>query len=304
MTVRFGTYNLFNLAPPQTSSDQKRYDCLVRAIRGLDVQVLAVQEILGSTPEDGSRVLSRLADDTGLVCTTTPDPATGAPAGSALASSQHSFHTGLLWHPDLQAVPGGWRAHNGAPDFWHSLATLVLDIGGQRVKFASFHADPFRPDWRYNEARRVTSAFRSGIPGAVGADWNAISADRRPDGSLFDDDPYTGQDHIDLEYQIEWRDDPTAPPKADRRAGEVLRRGGLLDTAAVLDVPWEPTTGHWANGRGDPDRWGPRRIDTIRITEHLAPALRAHRTVRTSDTLAASDHLPVIVDLALPGAAR
>ncbi|MCC3766093.1 endonuclease/exonuclease/phosphatase family protein [Streptomyces sp. UNOC14_S4] len=299
MNVRFGTYNLYKLAIPRAQEERNRYEQVVRSIRTMGVHVLAVQEIIGAEPDDGAKVLWQLADDTGLTCTTAPDPTTGTSAGPALASSQHHFHTGLLWHPDLTAVPGGWRAYNGAPDFWHSLATLVLDAGGPPVKFASFHADPFRPDWRYNEARRVTSAFRAGVPGAIGADWNAISADHRTDGTLFDDDPYTAQDHIDLEYQVEWREDPTAPPKADRRASEVLRRGGLLDTAAVLDVPWEPTTGHWTDGQGDPDRWGPRRIDTIRITDHLVPALRAHRTVRTPDTLAASDHLPVVVDLAL-----
>ncbi|WP_439681569.1 endonuclease/exonuclease/phosphatase family protein [Embleya sp. MST-111070] len=295
--MRFGTYNLFNLGGILGRADHVRYGHLVNAIRGMDVHALAVQEIIGDEPEDGAKVLLKLADDTGLTCTTAPDPKTGAPAGPALASSQHTYHTAMLWHPDIQPVPGGWRAYNGAPDFWHSMATVVLDVGGKNIKLASFHGDPFRPDWRYNEARRVSSAFRAGTPGAIGADWNAISADRRPDGTYYDTDPYTHQDHIDLEYQIEWREDPSETPVADRRASEVLRRSGLFDTAALLDTPWEPSSGHWPDGKGDPDKWGERRVDTIRITRHLIPGLRSHRTIRTPDTLAGSDHLPVVVEV-------
>ncbi|MFF1417984.1 hypothetical protein [Streptomyces sp. NPDC058280] len=180
MITRHGTYNLFNLSIPQSDEEKERYARLVGTIRSLDVHSLAVQEVLGHTPEDAGRLLQQLADDTGLSCMTAPNPASGAPAMPAIAASQHgypdkngvsrgNYHVGILRNPEVQPVPGGWRAYNGAPDFWHALATLVLDFGGTQLKIGSFQGDPFRPDWRYNEARRVTSAFL-GQEGLLGMD--------------------------------------------------------------------------------------------------------------------------------------
>lgn len=53
----------------------------------------------------------------------------------------------------------------------------------------------------------------------------------------------------------------------------------------------EPTVGHWPSD----DPFGERRIDTVRVTREVVPALRSIETVRTALTLAASDHLPVVV---------
>lgn len=209
-----------------------------------------------------------------------------------------NYHVGLLWNPAVKPVPGGWRAYNGIPDFWHALATLKLDFGGIQIKCGSFHHDPFRPNWRYNEARRVTSAF-IGQLGVVGMDANGVSADRTRSGELYDRDPYTEQDHDLLEYQIQWREDPSQPPKADRDAAELMRRQGLLDTAPLAEAPWEPTTGHLVGPDGTADPFDPRRIDVIRVTRPLAPAVRSHRTIRTSTSLKASDHLPVLAQIAV-----
>ncbi|MEU3572975.1 endonuclease/exonuclease/phosphatase family protein [Kitasatospora sp. NPDC036755] len=297
--LRFATYNLFNLGSVKSRQEQDRYDLLVQVIRDLDPDVLAVQEIIGRTPEAAATVLRRLADDTSLDCRVVRPRDDSAPT-LALASSTHDFHTAVLWRPGTEPVRGGWRGYDGGVDFWHSMATVVLDVGGpEPVKFASYHGDPFRGDFRFNEARRVHSAFRSGVLGAIGSDSNSISADRRPGGAYYDHDPYTEQDHEWLEYQVLWREDPEDPPVADRRAGEVLHRGGLLDAAAVLDAPWQPSAGHWSDEDGDPDIWGERRIDHARVTRRLAPALRTHRIVRTEQSLAASDHCPVVAELDL-----
>ncbi|MDH6138496.1 hypothetical protein P3T35_000473 [Kitasatospora sp. GP30] len=290
--LTFGTYNLWNLDLPRTAVQKERYGLLVEVIRSLDVDVLAVQEILGDTPRSAEAVLRRLADDTGMDCAAVRPYAYDSAPIPALASSQHTFHTALMWRQGIEPVTGGWRAYHGGPDFWHSMATVILDVGAARpVKFCSFHGDPFIPQRRLWENYRVRSVFRTGEAGMIGADWNQISADRRPDGSFYDPDPYTAQDHDDLLYQVKWNPDPDATPVADRDPAEVLRwRGTLTDTAAALDVSWEPSCGHM------PDNWGERRIDTVRVTRHLLPSLRAHRTVRTPATLAASDHLPALVD--------
>lgn len=308
MIIHSGTYNLFNLALPQSGDEKDRYERLVGVIRYLGADSLAVQEVLGRTLEDAGRLLRQIADDTGMAYMTAPNPALGVAAMPAIAASQHghpdkngvfrgNYHVGLIWAPGVEPLPGTWRAYNGTPDFWHALAIHVLDFGGTRIKVGSFQGDPFRPDWRYNEARRVTSAFVSQI-GLVGMDANCVSADLSPStGRYYDHDPCTDQNHDLLEYQIQWREDPSEPPVADRRAAEVMHRQGLLDTAALVDAPWEASCGHWIDSAGRPDVWGPRRIDTVRVTRHLAPAVRAHRTIRTDSSLAASDHLPVVVDI-------
>ncbi|MFJ4676967.1 hypothetical protein [Kitasatospora sp. NPDC088783] len=283
MLLRFGTYNLLDLAMPRTPVHRHRYGLIVEAVREMFAGrpgVLGVQEVLGETAEEAAAVLEMLADDTGMHCQATTTPG-GVPA-AAIAASGHSFHVGLLWSPGLEPVPGGMRAYPGGSDFWHSMITVVLDCGGPvPSKWCSYHGDPFRPAQRLHEAYRVLSAFQDArIPGGVAADWNSISADRRPDGGYFDPDTLPGQYHRKVRYQAKFDPgDPTAPPATDRSAAAFLAQppGGLLDTAALAGVPWLPTTGHWlVDGRADD--FGPRRIDTLRVTEDLAGAVRAHTT--------------------------
>ncbi|WP_405018111.1 hypothetical protein OHV05_15020 [Kitasatospora sp. NBC_00070] len=281
MRFRFGTYNLFNLGQLTTHEERDRYDLLVQVIRGLDTDVLAVQEIIGSDPAEAATVLRRLADDTGMSCEASRAP--GVAPEAAMASSQHRFHVGLLWRPGVEPVPGSLWTCGGGVDFWHAMTTVVFDIGaGRFIKFGSYHADPFRPSQRLSEAYRVLSAFQDGsIPGGVGADWNEIGADRRPTGAYFDPDTLPGQTHRKVRYQARFDPaDPAAPAVSDRSATTLLLQqpGGLVDTAAVADVPWLPTTGHWLTGGQRAESFGPRRIDTLRVTADLAPAVRAHTT--------------------------
>ncbi len=44
--MRFTTYNLFNLFASESAADRKHYEMVVAAIRSVDPDVLAVQEIL------------------------------------------------------------------------------------------------------------------------------------------------------------------------------------------------------------------------------------------------------------------
>jgi hypothetical protein len=286
MPVLFGTYNLLDYG--NGAPDNAREQRLAEVIGKLDVDVLAVQEVLNADPDQAARRLTELADACGLSC----QIGGGVGEQVALAPAASGFHVGLLWRPGIEPVPGSWRAF-GAGDFWHALATLALDVGGPTpVTFAAYHADPFRPHRRFDEAFRVATLLR-GQPGLIGGDWNNIGADRKADGSYYDVDPYRGQPWYDeLIHQIRWSDDSDDPPEADRRATELLRRSGLIDAAAMLEAEWAPTTGYWPGG----NRFGPRRTDAIRVTRHLLPALKAYRVARTETALATSDHLPALVE--------
>jgi endonuclease/exonuclease/phosphatase family metal-dependent hydrolase len=70
----------------------------------------------------------------------------------------------------------------------------------------------------------------------------------------------------------------------------VLLGGGLRDAAAIIDAPWQPSCGHWAD-----DPFGPRRVDGIRVTAQVAPAVTGVETIRSDLAPRASDHLPVVV---------
>ncbi len=213
-----------------------------------------------------------------------------------------------MWRDGIEPVAGSLRCYGGR-DFWHGLALVTLDLGGTLIRHGSFHASPFGRRLRADQNERLVAAVtrpRGEPPVLVGADWNAESADRVPAGTLYEPaDPYAGVEWFaDLIYQCQWDYDERGQRRhwADREPGDVLWAGGLHDAAAVIGAPWQPTAGHHPA-----DTYGAhgvrRRIDAVRVTETLVPALRAHRVIDTDLTRAASDHLPVVVEYE-PAAAR
>lgn len=310
--ITFASYNLLNYAQqhsPQETARRERVHQVIRGIRAAagDGLVMAVQEVIadGETkPALAGQRLQELAEATGLNCCYEPNT-------PAVAVGNHRFHVGLLWSEAIRPA-GGWTTYSGT-NVWHSLAKLQLDVGGRTpVQHATFHATPFGRYRRADEFERVLSTMTrpdDRPPGLIGADWNAVSADRvmrpgwisdedaEPDRwMLYDPDPYTGigkEWHGDLVYQTTWDydDDGQRRWRADREPGEVLYAGGLRDAAAALNAPWQTTVGHWPEG----DPYGHRRIDAIRVTEDVIPALLSYDVVNTELALSASDHLPVLV---------
>lgn len=284
--VRFGSYNLLDLFAVDSAEERERYANLVEIIRSLGVDVLAVQEITGSDGDVAGRRLARLADDTGMTC--------GLGAGRvAVAQGRQGYHVGLLWRPGLTAVPESFRV--GPGELWHSMAMLTFTVDGRDVLHASFHATPFSRHGRAEEMEHVVNLLTrpSGRPpGLVGADWNSVGADRLPDGSHYDHDPYVGEWYPDLVYQATWWYDAHGRRNhhADRTPGDILYAGGLRDAAAALATTWQPTTGHAPS-----DVHPRRRIDAVRVTCEVVPALTSVETVDTPQTRRSSDHLPVVV---------
>ena len=297
------------------------------AIRDLSTDVLAVQEIRGRDAEVVGARLRRLAGDLGMRCLVpVAGPGSGGSGGAgagraggsggaggaggeprpALAMGTRGFHCGLLWRGGIEPVPGSLRTL-GRGHFWHSLATVTLEVGGRQVRHAAFHATPFGRLLRADQNERLVAMLtgpRGSLPLLVGADWNTESADRVRDPEtgrwvLYEPrDPYAGVPWFDdMLYQCEWDYDERGERqhRADRRPGDVLWAGGLHDAAAVLRAPWQPTVGHHPY-----DRYGAagisRRIDAIRVTRHVVDALRAYHVTDTELTRSASDHLPVTVE--------
>lgn len=310
VVVRFGSYNLLDYG--RTPTDHEREARVRAVIEGLEVDVLAVQELYGATPNLAFEALVELAEAVGLTSYIERPWASeddGSSGEVALGWGRHDLHVALMWNPATVRPIRGFRDYGKAGDLWHSLikGTLAVreDDGNEHeFQFASYHAPPFglHGGAQAREFERVISAVtrpRPAPPSLIGADWNIVSADRTTVGGYYDPDPYQDSPwHDDLVYQCLWDYDDTGQRtnwRADRTPGDVLYAGGLADTAAVLDAPWQPTTGHWHN-----DPYGQRRIDAIRVTRQLTPALQAIETIRTDQSLAASDHLPVITTYA-PG---
>jgi endonuclease/exonuclease/phosphatase family metal-dependent hydrolase len=297
-TVWFGTYNLLDLFAADTAEHQQHYETVAAVIRDLDADVLAVQEILAPDSGTAARRLRQLAGDTGMNCEV---PGAEDETEAAIAFGGHGYHVGLMWRDGIEPVPGSLRCYGGR-DFWHGLALLTLDVGGPLIRHGAFHASPFCRRLRADQNERLVAAVtrpRGEPPVLVGADWNTESADRRPDGTLYEPaDPYAGVDWFaDLIYQCQWDYDEQGRRRhrADREPGDVLWAGGLHDAAAVTGAAWQPTTGHHPD-----DVYGAhgvrRRIDAVRVTGALVPALRTHRVIDTPQARSASDHLPVLVE--------
>ncbi|MFJ4800894.1 endonuclease/exonuclease/phosphatase family protein [Streptomyces murinus] len=309
-TIRLASLNAYKLTPAirGTSSWKAR----VTAIREISPDILAVQEVVvderitarGAWEGEAAALIQDLAEQCGL--TAAVGVSEGHPHGTAMAANWHRpWWTALMWNPStVRLVEGSYRPF-GAPDFWHGCTTADFDIGAKKkVRVASYHGDPIRPWFRFNEALRLKSIFRTTggvLPGFVVGDYNGISAAEVDDGEggrrYYDAEPYTEMDHDDLEFQVQAGTIGTTQ-LADRDQTEaLLRKGYMVDAAAHLGAQWQPTVGHWEDGRGDPDPWGFRRIDLILASRAVAPALIRYRVHRSAAVEEATDHSSTYVDV-------
>lgn len=296
--LRFATYNLLDYGWADTLEESRRRDRCHDVINALSVDALAVQEIR-STGENRSARATELVREIGEATGLTAELPGG---GVSLALGDHTFHTAILRRPDLEVE--SWTSWGGESLF-HSAGRLVLVVDGKQVAHFTYHGRPFGQNARADEAEYIKSRMTrpDGRPPALcGADWNCVSADRAKcstagDLGYYDPDPYVDQPwHPDFVHQCEWTYDQRGQRNwwANRRPGEILSAGGLIDVAAALEVPWQPTTGHWPAN----EPYGPRRIDAIKATEDMIGAIQ-HYGVETSDLArSASDHLPPFCDYA------
>jgi endonuclease/exonuclease/phosphatase family metal-dependent hydrolase len=309
-SVLFASYNMLDLFETDSSPEQDRYRLVIEVISDLDADVLAVQEIRAQHAEQARERLRQLAADVGMMCVLSDQG--DEPDRTALAAGTRGYHTGLLWRAGIDPVPGSFREVPPGR-LWHGAGWLTLDVGGVQVRHASFHATPFGRRLRADQNEVLLAMLNGGqdrtVPLLVGADWNTESADRVLDEVTGDlvlyepTDPFSRVSWFEgLIYQCDWAYDNRGRRRhwADRRPGDVLFAGGLLDAAAVLRAPWQPTVGHFP-GDGYGARGIRRRIDAIRVTRQVVPALRAYAVADTAQARLASDHLPVSVEY-LPAA--
>lgn len=301
-SVLFTSYNTFDLFDSRQLSWREHYRRVVEVIRAVRPGILAVQEIRGARPRHALRLLGR---DTGLTCEI---PAAGrGPAQTALATGSRGYNCGLLWQPDLEVLPGSFR-ESGPGVLWHCAGWATFRLAGRLVRHGTFHATPFGRELRAEQNELLVSMLMNGpdggLPALIGADWNAESADLVPGSGgarvLYEPgDPFAGVPwQEDMIHQCRVEDDAGTGARrhwVDRSAGQVLVDRGLTDAAAALRAPWQATCGHYP-GDGFGSQGIMRRIDAIRVTSQVLPALRAHHVTDTERARRASDHLPVSVE--------
>jgi hypothetical protein len=306
--LQVGTWNMWERGMyPNRAGEDERYDLQVEVMRDeLPCHVWTVQEI-GNVD-----AFLKLADDlemNGLV--SWPD---GTDARPAFDRGGRGFGVGVLWNPAIDvipnegivAIPGAMRTYT-TDVFFHGVASTVLDVGGHPMHFASGHATPWGAPQIEGEAKRWVSVMtrphrglpgdlgKRVIPGVLGTDSNGITGDKikRADGWRYHmADPFEGHEWIsDMVYQVPLPyvvDENTGKPVpiCDRAQGDILWAGGLNDTAAVLDLPFEPTTGYH-----EVDPFMDREIDHQRVNAELldlatvvsVEVLKSDRAEYTSD---------------------
>jgi hypothetical protein len=250
-----------------------------------------VQELISSGPDgntgDRSKraaaeaALCELADALGMECMAGTKPAV------SISNTRH--HTGLLWAPGIELVPGSFRPYDTADyGISHGLATAVFDVGGPRLRAGSAHfshPDPgLSAGWK--DAAVVHRAFHreDGIPGIVGGDWQGIGSNHH-----YDPDPYEGVDWTpDIGYHLDLYGQP------DRHAAIRMERNfRFRDCAILTSTPRHSTTGHHKT-----DRQPPRRIDRIYVTyDFPAEAIEKFRPVGPKAVGQSSDHTPALAEI-------
>lgn len=287
--ITFVTFNLLDYDGTD-QAQAERYDQLTTLLIGLKPDILAVQELISSGPDgntgDRSKraaaeaALCALADAVGMNCI--------ANTGPAVSISNTRHHTGLLWAPGIEVVPGTFMPYDSDVfGMSHGMATAVFDVGGPKLRAGSAHLSPFDPGLSggWKDAGQVHRAFHreDGIPGLVGGDWQGIGSNHQ-----YDPHPYE-----DFEWNpaIAYHFDLFGQP--DRHAAiRIERYFHFQDCAIVAGAPRHTTTGHHAT-----DRQPPRRIDRIYGTYDLpAQAITGFRAVEPEEVGQCSDHCPVLVE--------
>lgn len=273
MTIRAGNFNAYKLRLDARGTTE--WNDRVTAVKELAPDLLGLQEVVtdeAATPPDqwhavAAQTITAFAEDCGLTASVRATP--GRPHGVTMAANVHrAWYTAVLWNPDAASVvPGTYRPF-GAPDFWHGLTTVAFDIGAiEPLTMVAYHGDPFRPNWRTEEARRIKGTLRrpGGVmPALVVGDFNALSAAQvpGPDGTLryYDHEVYAEQDHDDLEYQVQegtiGGEQLADTPAASRPHGRRRRPPGRA--LACHGRPLEGRPGRPRPVRRTPDRPGPR----------------------------------------------
>ncbi|MGC3860503.1 endonuclease/exonuclease/phosphatase family protein [Micromonospora chersina] len=265
--LRVMTWNIRTGGRDRDGTDRR--DRIVAVVAAQRPDLLALQELRGLDRGGG---LADLAERTGMV--------------PHLARSCFGQAVAVLVRPPLRVLRSG-RVRR---PFHHATALVQVATGAGPLTVFSTHLNP------YSGGRR-----------RMEADWLAVAV-RRTGGelALLAGDLNTLEPAVDHTARLAGlgalyrRRHLRRDGRTDTRAVARLRDAGLVDL-------WPHTGGGEPDGLTVPTRHGGAefagmRLDYLLATPALAATARAVRVVRGGDADSASDHYPVVADLALaPG---
>lgn len=276
--MRLMTYNILE-------GGGDRWAALCEVISRQRPDVLAVQECLRFDCEWRSR-LTDLERVTGL--------------SGVLFPSRTGFHLALL-------TPGTWKVLGSryTTDGFHNGAAMVdVEVqDGARLRLGITHMNPWTEDNRVSEATHLLKWARTaeGVSTILLGDFNGLSPQDELPGSTLE------------RLLPQYCQEPGLTDPWRHEALEVLLEGGFVDTAHVPGPATTGSTGTSAIDVGttyptasiaDPEGCPPIRIDYCLVTPDLAPHITAWRIVTEAPAGWASDHYPVVVELAWPQSSK
>lgn len=283
-------------------TEEWRYRLTERLIRAVSPTVIALQELPGHSQERANAAIAQLAEATGMNCMVRKSRGPGDPGQYAVTpGNTANLGFGLMWADGVEPLQDSWLAVRKG--FWHAVGAVTLDVGGKHpIQYAVGHAPPTAgAERRAAEAALTTKVLL------------------RPDGSPFTmfgiDQNSMGEDRVydKMPHLPHFTDEEIASRFVnDRSSAAAFTRGGLIDAVHWLEVGRYvaagqthdeagvlltdkraiPTTGHYIDPQYGMANYGARRIDVIRVSESMLPALIDYEVF--DDVLGAaeaSDHI-------------
>jgi len=293
--VRVLTYSLDHYDPIGYTGDKhqyedtevaNRFELVPDIIKETGADVVLLQSIYGGNETQAEFGLRTLAQETNMQCSVK-----GVPTA---AKSQHDeLATGIMWNERFK--PREWFPQR---DYWRPLSCVSGTMDGVEVTYVSGHdmsvdqIEGANADLRVPEALRTAAFANRHTNVLIAKDCNGLSGARQSNGTYFDPDPALkvllnrGMSDSDRAFIL------------DRKPGQALEHGGLVDIAAQLAMQQglarECTTG------GRPMREGEQRYDRFYARPEIAALARSVSVIRNARTAVASNHYPTLLVYDLP----
>ncbi|NIY68070.1 endonuclease/exonuclease/phosphatase [Streptomyces malaysiensis] len=187
----------------------------------------------------------------------------------------------MLYRPDTVSV-ASCNPNIGHGAFHHGAIRAWLCIKGSYYRVLATHLSWTDGATRLRESRWFTDYakdctvlmgdFNEDTPTAPEPDWTKIPEQLHSRYRLVNDDGSYG--------------------RADRRAVGNLLSAGYVNPGDYLGQKPEPTTGHWYENEPEP-----QTLDHILVGDAAKKRIRRYWTLKSPESLAASDHLPKLLDL-------
>ena len=260
--MKIMTFNILEGGDSLLNNLTYRLDTIARIVRGANPDIVALQECT-DWDKDGQKTLHEFERQVGML---------------ALLAVTSGFPVGLLVKPDY----GIMFADALTKGFWHgALDVVVADADNVTTRFINVHLHPKDPRVKFREISKVLEQYEGGERTVILGDMNSLSH----------------LDNIELSDLSEQTQSRQVVDGAlDFRVSRSLETAGFVDAYAALhEGNPEPTIPTRA-ARGS--IFTPARLDYIYVSRDLRSSLRSIEVVKNDDSDVASDHYPLVLEIA------